>query len=415
MSKKHVYVQVEQLSEGTSLPLEIFWRESAVGLFGAFALAAIFLVLAFISGDLVPEDAFGEYTAQVKTILPLVLLAMALLRLFPVLVRWNTVNHAKVDGRTVTVSTKGWLKRGQWSEPLTHYDGVRWQRYDMRADQDRDTTPRTTHIEPRLRHVIELAHPDEAKTIPLAVKKSGRATIFDYLFSAKGSHSVSNADLRLLWEALAVALGLPAIDARDGASEVRQAQDLDKSIKQLATEGRVQADWKGGAPPPSLAVEQRGSADDPASQQLHVTIHAVSVPRPVLYGLGGMGVFLLLLGIWNLEFGPFVGGLLFGGAAYGIWYLQWNNPNRITITREEIRHDDPLVQRRSFVMPLSEIEGITIRDRDRESVNKRTLKLSGKELLLSTDRTERAIGGGLSNDELEWLRGYLVAAIARED
>jgi hypothetical protein len=116
----------------------------------------------------------------------------------------------------------------------------------------------------------------------------------------------------------------------------------------------------------------------------------------VLYGLAGMGGPVFLLGLWNLDFRATIGGLLLWGAAFGIWYLQRKYPNRIIITREEIRYDDRLVQRRSFVIPFSEIESVNLRDRESELTHSRTLKLSGKELLLSTDgrtrhgcRTER--------------------------
>ncbi|NGP54442.1 hypothetical protein [Thioalkalivibrio sp. XN8] len=418
MSRKHAHLNVEQLSDGNTLPLEIAWRWSGGSLIAIFGLAAIFLVLAFMAGELIPENAFGEHTAPVKALLPVALIVVASRRLWRGLAGWKTESRAVIDGRSVTVTTKRWLKSHQWSEPLANYNGVRWQRYKIQTST-RDVP--VTRDEQRFRHVIELVHPDEAKTIPLAVKTTGRRHVLEYLIerattrgaARRSAHHAAESDLRPLWETLAASLGLPAIDARDGASEVRQAVDLDKSIRQMADEGSIAVDWNDNAPPPSLAVEQRGSADDPASQELHLTVHAASLPKPVFYILGGMGGFFLFLGVWNLEFRPVFAGLLLGGVAFGIWYLQRKNPNRIIITRKEVRHEDRLVQRRSFVIPLSDIESISVRDRDSELTNARTLKLSGKHLLLSTDNTERTMGAGLKDDELEWLRGYLVAAIAR--
>ena len=419
MTKGHLHIEVEQLSEGSALPLELVWRYSDWSRIGLFVFAALLLVAAFILGDMIPDNAFNESTALVKQVLPLALIVMALVGFVRglALVGWKTESRVVIDGRTVTATVKRWFKRHQWSEPLANYDGVRWQRYMIRTNT-RDVSSRKNR---RFRHVIELAHRNDAKTIPLAVRNTGQRHVVEYLIARaspktaarRAANHAAESDLRPLWEALAASLGLPAIDARDGASEVRQAEDLDKSIRQLADEGRIETDWSGDAPPPSLAVEQRGSADDPASQELHVTIHAASVPRPVFYLMGGMGAVFFLLGVWNLDFRAIFTGLLFGGVVFGIWYLQRKNPNRIIITREKIRHEDRLVQRRSFVMPLSDIEGIKIRDRNATVTQARTLKLSGKELLLSTDRTERAMGAGLNDDELEWLRGYLMAAIAR--
>lgn len=409
MSRKHAHLNVEQLSEGNTLPLEVAWRWSGGSLIAIFGLAAVFLVLAFMAGELIPENAFGEHTAPVKALLPVALIVVASRRLWRGLAGWKTESSAVIDGRSVTVTTKRWLKSHQWSEPLANYDGVRWQRYKIQTNTNDVARARKKR---RFQHVIELAHPDEAKTIPLAVKTTGRRALTTGAARRSAQHA-AETELRPLWEALAASLRLPAIDARDGASEVRQAEDLDKSIRQRVDEGRIEADWSGDAPPPSLAVEQRGSADDPASQELHLTVHAASLPKPVFYILGGMGGFFLLLGVWNLEFRPVFAGLLLGSVAFGIWYLQRKNPNRIIITRKEVRHEDRLVQRRSFALPLCEIESIHVRDRDSELTNTRTLKLSGKELLLSTDHTERTMGAGLKDDELEWLRGYLVAAIAK--
>lgn len=418
MNSKHAHLKVERISAGNALPLELVWRYSGGSLVAVFGFAAVLVALALTLGELIPENAFGEYTAPVKALLPIALIVVALLRLRRGLVGWKTQSRAVIDGHTVSVGVKRWLKSHRWSEPLANYDGVRWQRYRIQTST-RDVP--ATRDEQRFRHVIELAHPDEAKTIPLAVKTTGRRHIVEYLVerattrgpAGRSVHHAAESDLRPLWETLAVSLGLPAIDARDGANEVRQAGDLDKSIGQMADEGSIAVDWNDDAPPPSLAIEHRGSAEDPASQELHVTIHAASVPKPVLYGMAGMGAPLFLLGVWNLDFRATLGGLLLGGAAFGIWYLQRKNPNRIIITRKEVRHEDRLVQRRSFVLPLSEIESINVRDRDSELTNSRALKLSGKELLLSTSHTERALGAGLKNDELEWLRGYLVAAIAK--
>ena len=418
MNSNHAHLRVERISEGNALPLELVWRDSRGSLVAAFGSAAVLVAFALILGGLIPDNAFGPYTAPVKALLPMALIVVALLRLWRGLAGWKTESHVVIDGRTVTVTVKRWLKGRRWTEPLGNYNGVRWQRYRIQTST-RDVP--VTRDEQRFRHVIELVHPDEAKTIPLAVKTTGRRHVLEYLIerattrgaARRSAHHAAESDLRPLWETLAASLGLPAIDARDGASDVRQAVDLDKSIRQRVDEGRIEADWSGDTPPPSLAVEQRGSADDPASQELHLTVHAASLPKPVFYILGGMGGFFLFLGVWNLEFRPVFAGLLLGGVAFGIWYLQRKNPNRIIITRKEVRHEDRLVQRRSFALPLCEIESIHVRDRDSELTNTRTLKLSGKELLLSTDHTERAMGAGLKDDELEWLRGYLVAAIAK--
>jgi hypothetical protein len=115
-----------------------------------------------------------------------------------------------------------------------------------------------------------------------------------------------------------------------------------------------------------------------------------------------------------MHFGSLFGAFLFGGAVYGIRYLERSKPRQITVTRQELRYDDPLVNSRSFVAPLGDIGTISIRDRDTEILRATwTLKLSGKELLVSTDKLERPVAGGAPEEGLAWLRDYLTAAVAK--
>ncbi len=427
--------KVELISAEGSLPIHVVCSSSVKRTFLSLMASTILFMFAFITDALVPSSLFGEQKDLLADSLSLIAAALAALFLLRGLLGFVARQDITVDDQAVSVSAsfRFWVRR--WQEPLTNYRGVRWNRYAIHEDRSRGSSQ---GIKTRYRHVIDLVHDTNAKrTVPLFVAETGRAKVIDTLtlvrkaFSAPAAGTTERAELeakarglgeeanagnpRARWEALSALLGLPAIDARDGANEIRDAGDLDKSIKDLAAEGRINADWSGSQPPRSLEVEQRGDPEVPSTQELRITIHAAHLPKAILYSLGGIGAVLGITGVLRLDFGAVLGGLLFGGAAYGIWYLQRKNPHQLTVTRNEIRYEDPLVPSRSFVMPLQEIESIKIRDRDSESAEagNRTLKFSGKELLISSDKRECGAGGGLAEDELQWLRDYLLAAVAK--
>lgn len=434
MSARYGGGEVELVSADGSLPIHVVCRSSKKRFFLKLTFAAAMLLFAFNIDTMLPSYFLDGQEAWIRDNLPLLLAGVAIFLLLRGLLGLAVRKDIEIDGQTVSASTSYWLWTHRWREPLANYEGVRWSRYAIHEQRPESSS---AHSRVRYRHVIELVHRNNAKrTVPLFAEETGRANAGAVLafarkaFSASAGDATVRAELeqeakglgdeanagnpRARWEGLATLLGVPAIDARDGSYEIREVGDLDKSVKELATEDRIATDWQGAAPPKSLQIEQRGDPEVPSSQAIVVTVHAAHLPKVVLYLLAGIGVVLGVSGVVTLDLGAFFGGLLFGGAAYGIWYLQRKNPHRLIISREEIRYEDPLVSSRSFVMPLQTIESIVIRDRDTESVESRkTLKLSGKELLISSDKSEHSAGGGLADDELEWLRDYLLTAIAR--
>jgi hypothetical protein len=408
MSSRYSGTYVKLVGPEDELPLSMVWATGKKAVFIQLVAAIVLLLFAFNINEMLPDHLLGDHATLVKKYLPLVMFAVSaylgLRGLFGLVAR----TEVEIDGRTVSVSAPYRLWGREWAEPLSNYQGVRWNRYAIHEERQGGDAIRTRYL-----HVIDLVHPNANRTIPLFVRKTGRANIFDALAWKVFAEKPRSGDPRATWESLAAMLELPAIDARDGAYEVRDSDDLDKSIQTLSDEGKLRADWQDASPPPSLAVERGGDADDVASQELRITFHVTHIPNVFFYLLGGVGGVLFVAGVLSLTFRSIFGGLLFGGIAFGIWYLQRKNPSRLTVTRREIRYHDPLVASRGFTMPLSAIESITIRDRDSRSAHHKTLKLSGKRLLISTDQAERSVGGGLDEEALRWLRDYLVAAVAR--
>lgn len=388
--------------------------------------ACVIGVFALFINEMLPTEQFGGFQTLIERVLPIAMAAVAcLLALRAVLGRSTRTSVRIADGR-VAVQRRSLFGAREWTEPLREYQGVCWTRFAIHERRGENRPTRT-----RYRHVLELAHADPRKCLPLVVHETGRANIAATLALAKKAFAAKNENeaglraeaeqlgkqagaehLRDKWEALAARLGLPAIDARDGVETRRDVEDLDKSVRQLAEEGKIDTRRDSVPPPPSLETEAIGSPSDPERPGVRIVIRAAHSPI-LIYIFGGVGGLMAVSGIVSLQFGLTLGGLVFGALAVFLFWQGRNNPRTLTLTDGEMRYEDPNVQSRSFTLPLAGIESIELRDRDTESANERTLKLQGKELLISSDQGEYPAGAGLSDDALDWLRRYLLDAAAK--
>lgn len=419
-------VLVELTGDGSEEPLQIEVRGSAKALFIQLITAAVIGMFALFINDMLPTDQFGGFQALVERVLPLAMGAVAcLLALRAVLARFARTSVRIANG-SVAVQRRSLFGTREWNEPLRAYEGVRWTRFAIHERRGQGHATRT-----RYRHVLELAHGDREKCLPLVVYETGRANVAATLALAKKAFAAKNEDeaelraeaeqlgkqagaehLREKWEALAATLEVSAIDARDGVETRRDAEDLDKSVRQLADEGKIDINWDSAPPPPSLETEATPSSSDPDRPGVRIVIRVAHAPV-LIYIFGGVGGLMAVIGLVTLQFGLMLGGLVFGALAVFLFWQGRNNPRTLTVANGEIRYEDPNVQSRSFTLPLAGIESIELRDRDSESANERTLKLQGKELLISSDQGEYPAGAGLSEDALNWLRGYLLDAAAK--
>lgn len=314
-----------------------------------------------------------------------------------------------------------------WTEDLAAYRGVRWRRRDLGVE---GTEKRAKHI-----HLVDLVHEDPERTVPLFAGVSGRADRGDTwalakrAFSAKDMSDSEKAelqaegerlgrqatgdDVRDVWEGFATLLGLPAIDARGDAESVREAGDLDKSFAELAKEGKADDGWDETPPPTSLEVEN--PAEPGGAETLQVRINAAKFPKVGMYFLYAVAALMAITGLATGQFGLVIVAIVLGAAPRLIVKLQVSIPRSITITRTAIHYKDPSAgsRRSSFELPLSDIESVHVEARNDIVVSGGARKFLGNELVLSTDRFEHRLGEGLDDDALEWLRRYILAAIAR--
>ncbi|MBM3748483.1 MAG: hypothetical protein FJW34_22110 [Acidobacteria bacterium] len=132
-----------------------------------------------------------------------------------------------ITASEVAVDRKTLLGRRQWREWLNRYRGVVLRERQVR-ESDVGTMAWGTHY-----HIIELAHDDPAKTVPLYVQESG-------------------APPRHIQEAFARRFGLPALSPDSSGEIARQVAELGRS---LSEQGAVVPDP--GRPPSGVQLRQR--------------------------------------------------------------------------------------------------------------------------------------------------------------
>jgi len=302
------------------------------------------------------------------------------------MVRSETI-HLDLDG--VEVEVKGPVRTTRWREELSAFEGVR-----RRTVSERQGTGRSArHV---TRQLVELVHSDEGKTLQLHA-------------------AVAEDGIRGLWEQAARTLDLPALDETATGTVVREAEDLDKSIRDLAGEGKVKAEFDTDQPPPPGIEWER---DDTA---LHVTVgfrastYAATAIRTAVVGLIALFALdnTLVAGLQSVSGIVFVialaitveGTLRLLSSAY--------ITRRITVTSKDISCalKTPIGQFRAQSIPIDEVETV------------RQISIGGRwriagyafgsrdKLVVESDTTSIGIPN-LAKSARDWVEGFIVAAVA---
>ena len=358
-----------------SLPVTLDLSPSRAVAVGRLLLAVAAFVFAYmIRAETGPSAPGADATvALIVDGVPLAFAAAGVLALATGLVAFLSRREARFDASSVRVTGRTPFGREEWQAPLSAFEGVAWRTVRRRRRRGPD----------RIFQVIELVHPDPDRTLPLYVRQS-------------------RSDARAEWEAIARALDRPAIDARGGDFHARAPEDLDKSVRELAAEGRARVSWQPGSEPPAgLSWESTGGA---GAESLVVRLHARRLPFWLYVVVAGFGAFVLAVGVADREIlAVLIGAGLIGGVAW-YWLAEPGRPRELRITRDDIRLADPMPLGRSAgPLPLDGIEEIRVA-RPRGG-------LAAGTLVIASDRGEIRTGQGLSEEALAWLRDYLTAAV----
>lgn len=363
------------------LPLEIEVSAGKGNAVSSFAIGAMLAIFAYsLWSGFLDISFYGPAVAGILEMAPTLLLIASAGFAVSGLVKLSKKRLVKIDRTEVSVHEKGLLRDKCWTEPLGAYTGVRWR--EVKLVRSGNSSSRTIYYQ-----IIDLQHPNPAKSIPIFVDR------------AKG-------DTRGVWEGYAKLLHLPALDERDGQVLVRNVEDLDKSIKELAQEGKVETDWDAGAAVPAgLAMTTGGSGN---KQEIVVTLHRKRIPM-LIFGIAmALGLFILVPAAMNFSvFGVAFSGALIAGCVW-LWKFETNNPRTIRITRSQIEIRSPTegTGTNAKIIAHADIENVAVKT----SPNG---KLFGGELVIATDIGELKTANGLSNDALMWLSKLILSAVAK--
>jgi len=323
---------------------------------------------------------------------PILLAALGLWVLMKAVFGLTTKKHARFEGDKVTVESSSILRNHNWSEPIAAFEGVRWRKHVT----SRTNSSSSSSSQSILYQIVELKHENSSRCIALNVRRTN---------SRNSDWSESRQQL----EHFAKLFHLPVLDERDGTVHVRAAEDLDKSIKDLAEEGKIDAEWDDSADlPAGISMARESDGAEAGVQSLVVEIQVLRAPI-WLYGLFMVAGALVLLSslLPFIFFGALVGIALIGAPILLIKFER-KNPRTITVTRSRLEATNPSQGGASGknVAMHKDIESVEVRKRS-------DIAALGKELLISSDQGEFRIGKGLSNEALEWMRKLIVSAIAK--
>lgn len=276
------------------------------------------------------------------------------------------------DGNMIKVVSKSLFGRKEWSEPLKSYEGV-LARSEYRSGGK--NSPSYTLYK------VELIHPN----------KDHKLLIWQNL---------SEDGWRAKWEAYCRELKLPAME-KDGDSYVkRQVEDLDKSISELAAEGKLKVNFDPASTPPKpLQVQSHDDGIEIAIKkgQVHPLFWLVMLILPGAFIYVGFFApsndgFTIIFGIIGIL-------VLIGMIAGAVWEIISTRIVRLTAEEIHILRKSPFGDTKGKLISAQSIESVRI---DKSQKNQM------KCVLISTDHGQYEIGAMLKDNALEWIKGYIL-------
>lgn len=293
----------------------------------------------------------------------------------------------KISHDFVRVTEKG-LNASKWEEPVSAFRGIL-----RRTDEETQGVGPQGEGGKVTVHLVELDHPDRRKTIRLYKSESGE-------------------DIRKLWKDAARALHLAALDETSCGMVTCAPEDLDKSIRDLAAEGKISAYFDSIPRPP------KGIVCKQAEGELKVTLRRVTKYTNVFQFSGGVFAILIVSLGWGFSGGLrfFVGiaGVCFVILGVGTQFLDWIAKRRIVITGRELNYfrESPFGIFSQKTISLNKLENIRRISRVSSSLSfVVTVALShAEELVIESDTTSISIGN-LDEQQRFWLEKFLLSAI----
>ncbi len=327
-------------------------------------LPTLGLLVAILSGNFEPAMLF-------MLIFSLVGLAMLLAGLNMTTTR-KTIHF---DEQSVTMDAHSLFGTTHWKELLRNFPGVR-----SRSEYHSGGKNQSSYT----LYIVELYHPDKKKRIRLY-------------------ESRSDSGFRKTWETYCRQLHLPALEGEGDTMTSRDVEDLDKSVRELAREGKLEVTFDPSAPPPegiTLQIEDG-----------HLLI---GLPRARFSIIGWLFGLLFPAVFISIGFGvsdaPVVFGIvgiviLVGVVAAMVWYLVARGVVRVGPDQVRLSYRTPWGETAGRALASDQIETVRIG---------RAVERQGQVgVVMVTDETTLTAGPGLPPASLEWLKSCILAVITR--
>lgn len=418
-------VSTRTQGDTSKLPMDLNVTTSRVGSISRLVVGFVFVWLGYgFIGDTPGQLAQVPLVNILVYLGPIIVVIFGLVLFAQGFFNLNYKMSVQIVGDKVQVKKKSLLGSESWTEPLSAYQGLRWREIVVRRRVRVGSTGNSRRNLPRIYQVLDLYHSNPKRSIPLYVTRlrEDRYRAFNKLSEVMERSEEARGKLgglagkiddlqintRSRWEQLAEVLGVPAIDTRDGMQQVRAAEEIDKSIRQMADEGKIHAEWDDRPPPNGLEVDYEGDEDTPEGQSIEVIIRAKKFPIWLYGGLVLICGFVFILGVFELELILLIFGGIIGAGTVWHWKSEEKNPRSLSITRSQLLIDTPNPGNatKSDTIDHTEIESVAITSRyDKSSF--------GPQLVVATDREEFKMGAGLSKDAIGWLRDLILSAVAK--
>ncbi len=229
----------------------------------------------------------------------------------------------------------------------------------------------------RNRYIIELRHKNLHKVAPLYI-------------------STSSKNIRARWKFYAKSLNLPALIQTDSGLVRRNVEDLDKSVKTLYKEGKLQNEYDASEPLPASVVVVR-KKDKTVIKMAKILWDAYN-----LIILGIITIAIIVLGIVCIQ-----GQNISPAAAISCLLLLCGG---IVLL---LRRDKIAIKKHKFVIvhkfPFCNFKNDEISKGDTEAVVVTENPATGRYFLSLTSNTKNVVfGKKMPAEDLNWVRKYLI-------
>jgi hypothetical protein len=276
-----------------------------------------------------------------------------------------------VDKVRIYSSSRSLFGSKQWAEDLEAYEGILYR--DEYHYQGKGSSYPL--------YIIELYHTNKDKVVILY-------------------QSTSPEGVRAIWEDSCRKLNMQAVE-KDGSSLIkRDVEDLDKSVRELVNEGKLNFDCDiSQSPPKGLQATSVGDMF-----QVIVKLNYFSLIVRSVFVLAFWVLFVLHFIFISKNWIVFASSSLF----YWVAVVEFIFPAAFTRACIKIGEDSLFLNR---ITPWGETAGTTILTSEIESVVVSDSR-GRNEVLIKTDQQEVAIGRGLSAESLQWLKNCILTIIS---